>query len=246
VRFYRQDLAFIHDAGFTEYALGAAPGVLRILRLHGIDRGGLIVDLGCGSGRWARELNRAGYDVLGIDQSPAMIRLARKIAPASRLKVASLWNTTVPPCDAITSMGECLNYCFDHKNSQDLSRIFNRAYAALRPGGLLICDFAGHSRRPGKNGRERRASGADWSVISCTTACGEQQIRRHIVAYRRVGKRWRQSEEVHHLCLHSAEEFCTQLRRCGFRVRSVRGYGRFRFPRGIHGVVAVKPRARAD
>jgi len=35
----------------------------------------LIVDLGCGSGRLALELNRAGYECLGIDQSAAMSSL---------------------------------------------------------------------------------------------------------------------------------------------------------------------------
>jgi len=72
---YRRDLAWIHDAGFSGYALGAAPGLLRMLRRHGI-AGGLVVDLGCGSGRWARELTGAGYQVLGLDQSPDMILLS--------------------------------------------------------------------------------------------------------------------------------------------------------------------------
>jgi len=49
-----------------------------------------VVDLGCGSGRWASELNRTGFDELGIDQSPAVITLARRIAPKSQFKVASV------------------------------------------------------------------------------------------------------------------------------------------------------------
>ncbi|MGH9688731.1 MAG: class I SAM-dependent methyltransferase [Candidatus Acidiferrales bacterium] len=245
MRFYWEDLAYIHDLGFSDYALGATPGILRILRSHGISRG-LVVDLGCGSGRWARELNRAGYDVLGIDQSPSMIRLARKRAPRSRFKVASLWNTSLPPCDAITSMGECLNYCFDRENQQGLSDLFRRAYAALRPGGLLICDFAGRDRRPGKKGREHRSSGRRWSLVSRSTAHGQRRVRRHIVAYLRVGNHWLRSEEVHDLRLHPVGEIRMHLNRCGFRVHLVKGYGKFRLPRGIHAVVAIKPKACAD
>ena len=52
---YGEDLAYIHDVGFGDFALGAAPGMLEILRRSGI-RGALVVDLGCGSGLWAREL----------------------------------------------------------------------------------------------------------------------------------------------------------------------------------------------
>ncbi len=64
--FYREDLAYVHDVGHAGFALRSAPGILGILRDNGI-LGGLVVDLGCGSGLWARELLRAGCGVLGID-----------------------------------------------------------------------------------------------------------------------------------------------------------------------------------
>lgn len=238
---YRRDLAFIHDTGYSGYALGATPGLLRLLKTHKIAHG-LVIDLGCGSGRWARELNRAGYDVLGVDQSRAMIALARRIAPKSRFKVASLLRTELPRCDAITSIGECLNYCFDRANSnRSLARLFKRAYAALRPGGVLTCDFATPKRRPERGVREHRAAGRGWRIAARTTAQGAHGIRREIVAYRKVGGAWRRSKETHNLRLYSAAEVSDELKRCGFRVRVVHGYGRFRFPRGIEGVVAVKP-----
>jgi SAM-dependent methyltransferase len=68
VQGYREDLAYIHDAGFKDYALNAAPRLLRILRKNGVIDG-LVVDLGCGSGRWAAELNRTGYQVLVVEVS---------------------------------------------------------------------------------------------------------------------------------------------------------------------------------
>jgi methylase of polypeptide subunit release factors len=46
---YKEDLAFIHDVGFSDYALKSAPGLLDILAQNQI-RDGLVVDLGCGSG----------------------------------------------------------------------------------------------------------------------------------------------------------------------------------------------------
>ncbi len=74
---YEEDLAFIHDAGFSDYGERAAPGLLRLLRRGGIGSGS-VVDLGCGSGRWAAMLAKAGYSVTGMDQSAALLRLARK------------------------------------------------------------------------------------------------------------------------------------------------------------------------
>src|SRR5277367_5975285 len=108
---YGPDLAYIHDAGFTDYARNAAPGLLGMLRRNKVT-GGLVVDLGCGSGRWARRLNDEGYRVLGVDQSSAMIRMARRFARQSKFKVASLLDVRLPACDAVTSIGECLNYAF--------------------------------------------------------------------------------------------------------------------------------------
>jgi hypothetical protein len=46
---YREDLAYIHDVGFGDFALESAPGILEILDRKGI-REGLVVDLGCASG----------------------------------------------------------------------------------------------------------------------------------------------------------------------------------------------------
>ena len=73
---YRNDLAYIHDAGFGQIARAAAPVLLDALRRQGTVRG-LVVDLGCGSGILARDVVDAGYEVLGIDISQAMIALAR-------------------------------------------------------------------------------------------------------------------------------------------------------------------------
>ncbi len=70
---YREDLAYIHDVGHTSFALESAPGILEILD-QGDAREGLVVDLGCGSGLWVRELVKARYRVLGIDISEAMTR----------------------------------------------------------------------------------------------------------------------------------------------------------------------------
>ena len=107
--FYARDLAEIHDAGFGGFARTATPGLLRRLHRAGI-RGGLVVDLGCGSGIWARALTDAGYDVLGVDGSADMLRIARRRAPRARLEQASILDYTPPSCAAITALGEVLSY----------------------------------------------------------------------------------------------------------------------------------------
>ena len=105
---YRKDLAYIHDIGFRSYVLQAIPVILAILKQHGI-QDGLIVDLGCGSGLSAEELVRAGYRVLGVDISAAMIEIARCRVPLAEFQVKSFFKVEIPNCSAVISIGECFN-----------------------------------------------------------------------------------------------------------------------------------------
>jgi SAM-dependent methyltransferase len=241
---YIQDLAYVHDGGFRDYALSAAPGLLQILRRNGVAEG-LIVDLGCGSGRWAAELTLAGYKVVGVDQSRAMVALARRIAPAAKFRVASLWGFKLPVCDAVTSIGECLNYCFDASNSRRaLQPLFRRVYRALRPGGAFVFDVAEPGRLPGRMPQKNWLEGRDWAILVSVGGDREHNmLRRKITCFRKIGKLFRRSEETHTLRLYRSRDLIEDLSRCGFVARKVNGYGSFRFPAGISGVVAIKPSA---
>lgn len=42
-----------------------------------------MIDLGCGSGLWARKLSRADYEVVGYDISASMLAMARKRVPTA-------------------------------------------------------------------------------------------------------------------------------------------------------------------
>lgn len=240
VKAYQDDLAYIHDTGFGDFARQAAPALLARLRRAGI-REGLVVDLGCGSGIWAGALCDAGYRVVGVDISPAMIRLARRHAPRAQFRIGSLLDVDLPPCVAVTALGECFNYLFDHRNSLDrLRRLFRRIYAALEPGGLLIFDVA----EPGRGSGPRRIylEGPGWAVLrEHQEDPARQRLTRWITTFRRAGRSYRRSQEVHHLQLLPRTVVTRVLRACGFKVRRISGYGRQRFPKGWTGIAALKP-----
>jgi SAM-dependent methyltransferase len=164
--FYGEDLAYIHDVGHAGFALRSAPGILEILRENGIPDG-IVVDLGCGSGLWARELLRAGYGVFGIDISGALVEIAREKAPGAEFRVGSPFEAPTPPCDAVTAVGEVLNYLFDPENEErGLEGVFGRVYGALRPGGVFVFDVLGPGQvPPGTTARGWRV-GEDWAVLS--------------------------------------------------------------------------------
>jgi len=109
---YKEELAYIHDVGFSDCALKSAPGILEILEPHQI-RDGLVLDLGCGSGILTQALTNAGYRVLGVDISESMLSIARRRAPDADFILGYLFQIDIPPCNAVISVGECFNYLFD-------------------------------------------------------------------------------------------------------------------------------------
>jgi SAM-dependent methyltransferase len=224
--FYREDVAYIHNVGHADFALRSAPGILEILREKGVTEG-LVVDLGCGSGQWARELLWAGYRVLGIDISEAMIGLAREKAPGAEFRVGSLFEAEIPPCDAVTSISEVLNYLFDPENEgRGLERVFGRVYGALRPGGVFVFDVLGPGQVPPGTRARGFSVGEDWAVLSEREEDRERgTMERRIVSFRKVGEHYRRDEEVHRVRLYDPEEVEAKLEEAGFEVTTMGGYG---------------------
>jgi SAM-dependent methyltransferase len=239
---YGDDLAYIHDAGFGDLARNAAPLLVEALHRRGI-ADGLVIDLGCGSGLLARGMSKSGYDVLGIDISPAMIALARERVPEGRFLVGSLLSTELPSCVGVAAVGEGFNYLFDRSNTKHrLSRLLRRIYKALDPKGVLIFDVAAPGRVPEGGPRRSYVEGKDWAVL--VTAEEDRRRRlltRRITSFRRVGELYRRDQETHRLRLLSRSEVASELRGLGFRARILSGYGPLKFVPGHVGFLAGKP-----
>jgi SAM-dependent methyltransferase len=240
-RAYRDDLAYIHDTGFDFAVRAATPVLLERMRQNGLVHG-LVVDLGCGSGIWAQDLVAAGYDVLGIDISAAMIALCRQRVPQGRFRLQSLLDAAIPACVAVTALGEGFNYLFDAGNTDAaLSALLRRIYSALQPGGLLAFDVAVPGRVPGSGSQRSYKEGNDWAVLVSTEEDrARRRLTRHITSFRKVGKLYRRDHEVHELRLLVASELARELRDLGFRVRMHHAYGDLRLPRGWVGFLARK------
>jgi SAM-dependent methyltransferase len=239
---YRDDLAYIHDAGFTGFARAAGPVLVDALRRSGIN-GGLVIDLGCGSGILSGVVSEAGYDVLGIDISDAMIAMARRRVPRGRFRVQSLLTAKLPSCVAVAAVGECINYLFDESNSaSSLRKLLRRIHTALCAGGLFLFDIAepGRVARPGA--RRTYFEGEDWTVLVSTEEDSrERLLTRRITTFRRVGEFYRRDQEVHRQRLLARSDLAGLLRSTGFRVRILRGYGTLLFGNGHVGLLVRKP-----
>lgn len=241
-RTYDRDLAYVHDVGFGSFARQSASGLLRILRRHRVSSG-LVVDIGCGTGIWAEQLLGAGYDIVGIDLSPAMLKLARQRAPEAKFIRSSFVDAELPPCDAMTAMGEVLCYALDRRNTRaNLRTMLRRAHSALRRGGVFIFDIA----EPGR-GSDLPAKlyweGDDWALLREAVEDPKRRtLTRNMTIFRRIGGTYRRSRESHVLNLYPRDEVQFELERVGFTVTPLTAYGKQRFPQHLAGFIAVKKR----
>src|SRR5262249_20294546 len=143
----------------------------------------------------------------------------------------------LPPCVAVTALGEVLNYTFDRRNQpRELARFFRRVHDALKPSGLFIFDVAGPNREVGRPQR-RWSAGPDWAILLKTMRRADR-LTPAMTIFRKTGTSYRRTEEVHHLRLYPPSEILRSLRRAGFSPRQLRAYGRLRLDRGLAAFVA--------
>jgi SAM-dependent methyltransferase len=107
----------------------------------GIERGGAVLDLACGTGRHAVELARRGYQVVGFDLSLAMLARAGDEAQERSAKLNFVQGdmremTFAEQFDGVL----CWNTSFGYFEEEKNALVIDRIRAALKGGGLLLLD----------------------------------------------------------------------------------------------------------
>jgi SAM-dependent methyltransferase len=234
---YRPDLAWVHHVGHGQYAEHAAAGLLALL--HGaLPRGARVLDVGCGSGLLARRLVEAGFEVVGVDASPAMIDLARAHAPGARLEVLALPTGRppdapggLPAADAVVSTGHVLNYL---DGTEAIAAALGELAAALRPGGLLALDLMTETfaRRHDGCGAHVRLED-DWVVVTRDRRPAPRVLARDITVFRRDGNAWRRTDEHHRNTTLEVDDARSILRAHGVEAEGRVSFGKERPLEGL-------------
>ena len=194
--YYRPDLALVHHLGFGFHADACAPGILALLEPVR-ERGGLVLEVGCGSGLLTRHLIDAGHRVIATDASPAMVELAREYAAgAEEVRVLVMPDDPLPEADAVVSVGHVVNYVGDRPA---LERAIVAIARAVRPGGLFafdVCDLEWAAVRQGAPGAGR--IGPDWAVaVEFSIPAPDRFVRDIATFLRNDDGSWRRSDERH-------------------------------------------------
>lgn len=216
--------ARIHHERFGDLARSAAALLLARLAAAGLDRG-TVTDLGCGSGILAAALGDAGYDVVAYDLSPAMVDLARAVAPRADVRAGSYLDAAIPPSVAVAAIGEVCCYASDPRAGLEAVRaLAARARAALVPGGVLLLDVSTPGRNLGTPVRHVFHDADTWSLGMRAVEDGDR-LDRHIAIFERgPDGRYRRTDEHHVLHLYDAGAVHELLTRAGFDVERRAAY----------------------
>lgn len=117
--------------------------VTGLLAEYGITDG-LVLDLGCGTGKMTRLLADAGYDMIGVDYSEEMLEIARERQDEQNrddilylmqdMREFELYGTV----RAVISICDSINYILEE---DDLRHVFELVNNYLDPKGVFIFDL---------------------------------------------------------------------------------------------------------
>ena len=235
-RYYGRDLALVHHLGFGAHADSCAPGILALLEPVR-ERGGVVLEVGCGSGLLTRHLVDAGHRVIATDASPAMVELARDHAKgAEDFGVLVLPDDPLPEADAVVSVGHVVNYVGDRAA---VEQAIVAIAEAVRPGGLFaidVCDLEWAAVR--RNAPGAGKIGADWVIAVEFSVPAPDRFVRHIATFlRNDDGTWRRSNERHENVLLDTAEIPDLLRPTGVDVTIQASFGEETLPAGLRAVI---------
>ncbi len=123
---YAEEAAFVHDC-LQKFARAPVRETL---------------ELSCGTGRHAVELEKHGYQITATDRSPDMLEIARRRAAEKNVTFASgdMQHLQLPAkeWDAVICLFDSIGYL---KTDEALNEALRGIWKRLRPDGLFIFEF---------------------------------------------------------------------------------------------------------
>ena len=139
---YDKFAAFYDNKSRTEFSLAVLETSQSLLSQHGISLPETLLDIACGTGVLSCGLSEAGWKVIAIDRSEAMLSIAQKRAKESSLFIDFRINDIREfqlenPVSAALCFGDVINHLL---TLDDVKQLFKCVKAALKSGGLFVFD----------------------------------------------------------------------------------------------------------
>ena len=103
-----------------------------------------VLDLACGTGAMTAVLTERGYELIGVDDSPDMLAVAREKAAGWRGEPPVFLHQSMPKLDLYGTV-EAAVCCLDSLNyltsPRDVQKTFERLALFIAPGGILVFDI---------------------------------------------------------------------------------------------------------
>lgn len=200
--------------------------ICTILDDHGID-GGLVLELGCGTGAMTRLLSDRGYDMIGVDLSEDMLAVAREKSSSDILYLEQdmrefeLYGTV----RAVISVCDSMNYILEN---DDLEQVFRLVNNYLDPGGIFIFDMNTLYKYENVIGdtvicENREHASFVWdNYFDKDTRINEYDLTLFIEEEKGLFRRY---EEFHYQKAYEPEQVAELLRKAGMKLLAVYGEG---------------------
>lgn len=212
---YGVQFSQIYDAGWGSWTQDIWPTLHEAVRRRAPQARSWL-DLCCGCGHLLWRAAGAGFEVVGVDRSKAMLRCARRNAPAARLVRADVRDFDLGrEFDVVTCMYDSLNYL---TSVTDLGRALRRAKAHLARPGCFIFDVNAVEGFRAKCPKTNVKHGRDWSMtIEITVHAKRPEAVFAVTGFVRRGRWFERFRERHVERLYSAGEVDRALERVGLR-----------------------------
>ena len=212
-RFF-EDYRYLRTALAEEPPARATADAHKAARLARCPPGARILDAGCGSGRHALALARAGYRAVGLDSSRLLLTAARSAArdtPLATFVPGSYHRVPFEPgaFDAVLCLGTALGYlgpAGDREALRELRRV-------LAPGGRLVIETL-HRDEIGTRLRKHE----ERLLASGATLTFERRFDREESMLHEVQRLDDEPPSAYELRVYGERELCRMLEAAGFEV----------------------------
>jgi SAM-dependent methyltransferase len=196
---------------------------------------GVAVDLGAGFGMHSIPLARAGYDVVAIDSSAALLQLLRDHSEGLPIRTVEadlldFRNLVTGPADLIVCMGDTLTHL---QSRDDVDRLCAGIAQSLRPTGTFVATFRDYSTPAVDERRFIPVRSDSDRILTCFLEAANDRINVHDVIHERDQGQWTLKVSSYRKLRLAPAVVETVLKQHGLKVRVEAG------PRGMVRIVAA-------